>query len=161
MKPDIGLADKDREGVLKILNTVLADEYVLNTKTKNYHWNIVGPQFHDLHKFLDAQYEELADIVDDVAERARSLGGRALGTLGEFLKQTRLKEQPGQYPGAREMIANLLADHEALIRTLRMDLEACAERYHDIGTNDFLTGLMEKHEKMAWMLRACLEGKSV
>jgi starvation-inducible DNA-binding protein len=161
MKPNIGLADKDREGVLKILNTVLADEYVLNTKTKNYHWNIVGPQFHDLHKFLDAQYEELADIVDDVAERARSLGGQALGTLGEFLKQTRLKEQPGQYPGAREMIANLLADHEALIRTLRVDLEACAERYHDIGTNDFLTGLMEKHEKMAWMLRACLEGKSV
>jgi len=161
MKPNIGLADKDREGALKILNTVLADEYVLNTKTKNYHWNIVGPQFHDLHKFLDAQYEELADIVDDVAERARSLGGPALGTLGEFLKQTRLKEQPGQYPGAREMIANLLADHEALIRTLRVDLEACAERYHDIGTNDFLTGLMEKHEKMAWMLRACLEGKSV
>jgi len=161
MKPNIGLADKDREGVLKILNTVLADEYVLNTKTKNYHWNIVGPQFHDLHKFLDAQYEELADIVDDVAERARSLGGPALGTLGEFLKQTRLKEQPGQHPGAREMIANLLADHEALIRTLRVDLEACAERYHDIGTNDFLTGLMEKHEKMAWMLRACLEGKSV
>ena len=161
MKPNIGLADKDREGVVKILNTVLADEYVLYTKTKNYHWNVVGPQFHDLHKFLDAQYEELADIVDDVAERARSLGGPALGTLGEFLKQTRLKEQPGQYPGAREMIANLLADHEALIRTLRVDLETCVERYHDIGTNDFLTGLMEKHEKMAWMLRACLEGKSV
>jgi starvation-inducible DNA-binding protein len=161
MKPNIGLADKDREGVLKILNTVLADEYVLNTKTKNYHWNIVGPQFHDLHKFLDAQYEELADIVDDVAERARTLGGPALGTLAEFLKQTRLKEYPGQYPGARDMIANLLADHEALIRTLRVDLEACADKYHDIGTNDFLTGLMEKHEKMAWMLRACLEGKSV
>jgi starvation-inducible DNA-binding protein len=161
MKPNIGLADKDREGVLKILNTVLADEYVLNTKTKNYHWNIVGPQFHDLHKFLDAQYEELADIVDDVAERARTLGGPALGTLAEFLKQTRLKEYPGQYPGARDMIANLLADHEALIRTLRVDLEACADKYHDIGTNDFLTGLMEKHEKMAWMLRACLEGRSV
>jgi len=161
MKPNTGLADKEREGVVKILNTVLADEYVLNTKTKNYHWNVVGPQFHDLHKFLDGQYEELAEIVDDVAERARSLGGPALGTLGEFLKQTRLKEQPGQYPGAREMIANLLADHEALIRTLRVDLETCAERYHDIGTNDFLTGLMEKHEKMAWMLRACLEGKSV
>jgi len=161
MKPNIGLADKDREGVVKILNTVLADEYVLYTKTKNYHWNVVGPQFHDLHKFLDAQYEELAEIVDDVAERARSLGGPALGTLGEFLEQTRLKEHPGQYPGAREMIANLLADHEALIRTLRVDLETCAERYHDIGTNDFLTGLMEKHEKMTWMLRAYLEGKSV
>ena len=120
---------------------------MLYTKTKNYHWNVVGPQFHNLHKFLDEQYEELAEIVDDVAERARSLGGPALGTLGEFLKQMRLKEHPGLYPGAREMIANLLADHEALIRTLRVDLETCAERYHDIGTNDFLTGLMERHEK--------------
>jgi len=91
MKPNIGLADKEREGVVKILNTVLADEYVLNTKTKNY----------------------------------------------------------------------LVADHEALIRALRVDLETCADRYHDIGTNDFLTGLMEKHEKMAWMLRAYVEGKSV
>jgi starvation-inducible DNA-binding protein len=160
MKPNIGLADKEREGAVKILNTVLADEYVLYTKTKNYHWNVVGPQFHDLHKFLDEQYEELAEIVDDVAERARSLGGPARGTLADFLKQTRLKEQPGQYPGAREMLATLLADHEALIRTLRVDLVACDEKYHDIGTNDFLTGLMEKHEKMTWMLRACLEGKS-
>jgi starvation-inducible DNA-binding protein len=81
--------------------------------------------------------------------------------LGEFVKQTRLKEHPGQSPAAREMIANLLADHEALIRALRVDLQTCADRYHDIGTNDFLTGVMEKHEKMAWMLRACLEGKSV
>jgi starvation-inducible DNA-binding protein len=160
MKPNIGLTDKQREGVVKILNTVLADEYVLYTKTRNYHWNVVGPQFHDLHKFFDEQYDELAEIVDDVAERARSVGGPALGTLAEFLQQTRLKEQPEQYPGAREMIANLLADHEAIIRTLRVDLETCADKYHDIGTNDFLTGLMEKHEKMAWMLRACLEGKS-
>lgn len=87
MKPNIGLADKEREGVVKILNTVLADEYVLYTKTKNYHWNVVGPQFHDLHKFLDAQYAELAEIVDDVAERARSLGGPALGTLGWHILQ--------------------------------------------------------------------------
>jgi len=64
----------------------------------NYHWNVVGPQFHDLHKFLDAQYEELADIVDDVAERARSLGGPALGTLGEFLKQTRRTSSPTTRP---------------------------------------------------------------
>jgi starvation-inducible DNA-binding protein len=92
-----------------------------------------------------------------VAERARALGGPALGTLAEFLQRTRLKEQPDTYPGAKEMIANLLADHDAIIRTLRVDLETCADRYQDIGTNDFLTGLMEKHEKMAWMLRACLE----
>jgi starvation-inducible DNA-binding protein len=145
--------------VVAILNTVLADEYLLYTKTRHYHWNVVGPQFNDLHKFFEAQYNELNEIVDDVAERSRSLGGNALGTMTEFLKHTRLKEQPDHYPEARQMIANLLADHEAVISHLRVDLAACADHYHDAGTNDFLTGLMEQHEKMAWMLRAFLESK--
>jgi starvation-inducible DNA-binding protein len=160
-KTNIDLSDEQREGVVKILNLLLSDEYLLYTKTRNYHWNVVGPQFHDLHKFFEEQYTELNEVVDDVAERARSLDGSALGTLTEFTQRTRLKEHPGQYPGAREMIANLLADHEATIRQLRVDLETCAERYRDLGTNDFLTGLMEKHEKMAWMLRAFLAGESV
>jgi starvation-inducible DNA-binding protein len=159
MHPNIGLLDKQREGVVAILNTLLADEYLLYTKTRNYHWNVVGPQFNDLHKFFEAQYDQLNEIVDDVAERSRALGGNALGTMAEFLKVTRLQEESGDYPEARHMIANLLADHEALICHLRVDLEMCAEQYHDAGTNDFLTGLMEQHEKMAWMLRAFLEGK--
>jgi starvation-inducible DNA-binding protein len=154
---NIGLTADRREGVVLILNTLLADEYVLYTKTRNYHWNVVGPQFNDLHKFFEAQYDLLQDIVDDVAERARSLGGNAIGTLSEFLKQSRLTEHPGEYPPATEMLTNLLADHEATIRRLREDLETCAETYHDMGTNDFLTGLMERHEKMAWMLRSFLE----
>ncbi|MGH7825985.1 MAG: Dps family protein [Candidatus Binatia bacterium] len=161
MKPNIDLSDEQREGVVKILNLLLSDEYLLYTKTRNYHWNVTGPQFNDLHKFFEEQYTELNEVVDDVAERARSLGGSALGTLAEFTQGTRLKEHPGQYPSAREMIANLLADHEAIIRQLRIDLETCAEKYQDMGTNDFLTGLMEKHEKMAWMLRAFLAGESV
>jgi starvation-inducible DNA-binding protein len=159
MHPKIGLSDEQRQGVVGILNTLLADEYLLYTKTRNYHWNVVGPQFNDLHKFFEAQYNALNEIVDDVAERSRALGGSALGTMTEFLKFTRLKEESGYYPEARNMIANLLADHEALICHLRVDLETCAEAYHDAGTNDFLTGLMEQHEKMAWMLRAILEGK--
>jgi starvation-inducible DNA-binding protein len=157
MHPNIGLLEDQREGVVAILNTLLADEYLLYTKTRNYHWNVVGPQFNDLHKFFEAQYNELNEIVDDVAERARALGGHACGTMAEFLKSTRLQEESGVYPEARQMIANLLADHEAVIGHLRIDLETCVERYHDAGTNDFLTGLMEQHEKMAWMLRAFLE----
>jgi starvation-inducible DNA-binding protein len=159
MHPNIGLLDEQRDGVVAILNTLLADEYLLYTKTRHYHWNVVGPQFNDLHKFFEAQYNELNEIVDDVAERARALGGNAIGTMAEFLTYTRLKEQTAYYPEAREMIATLLADHEALICQLRVDLEICVEQYHDAGTNDFLTGLMEQHEKMAWMLRAFLEGK--
>jgi starvation-inducible DNA-binding protein len=159
MNPSIGLAEDQRKGVVAILHTLLADEYLLYTKTRNYHWNVVGPQFNDLHKFFETQYSELNDIVDEVAERARSVGGNAIGTLAEFLQQTRLKEHPEHYPDARGMIADLLADHEAVIRHLRVDLETCAETYHDMGTNDFLTGLMERHEKMAWMLRAFLAEK--
>ncbi len=157
MEIDIGLSKKQREGVLKILAELVADEYVLYTKTRNYHWNVVGPQFNDLHKFFESQYEELDDIVDEVAERARSLGGYALGTLAEFMEHARLKEQPVKHPDASGMIANLLRDHEAVIQNLRSDLAACAEKYGDMGTSDFLTGLMEKHEKMAWMLRSFVE----
>jgi starvation-inducible DNA-binding protein len=157
MQTNIGLTDPQRAGVIGILNTLLADEYVLYTKTRNFHWNVVGPQFNDLHKFFEAQYTELNIIVDDVAERARALGGAAAGSLAEFTKLARLGEQPGKTLPAPAMLSALLADHEAVIRHLRTDLETCAEKYADAGTNDFLTGLMEQHEKMAWMLRAYLQ----
>jgi len=83
-----------------------------------------------------------------------------VATLGEFVEAARLKEHPGQYPSAEDMLENLLADHEAIIRQLRADADAAASTFHDMGTNDFLTGLMEDHEKMAWMRRSFLEGKS-
>ena len=156
MKPEIGLTSKNAEAVCRILNTLLSDEYVLYTKTRNYHWNVTGQQFDELHKFFQLQYEALNVIVDDAAERARSLGGISFGCLAEFLKHTRIKETAGEELKAKEMISNLLSDHESIIRSLRMDLEACANKYHDMGTSDFLTGLMEQHEKMAWMLRSFL-----
>jgi starvation-inducible DNA-binding protein len=155
-KPNIGISGRNREGVAQILNAVLSDEFVLYTTTRNFHWNVVGLQFSELHKFFDAQYQELNIVVDEVAERTRALGGRALGTLAEFLEHTRLKERPEPHD-AEGMIAALLSDHEALIRHLREDSNACEEKYQDKGTDDFLTGLMEQHEKMAWMLRAFLE----
>jgi len=154
MKPNIGLSDSNRDGVVKLLIPLLADEYLLYTKTRNYHWNVVGPQFNDLHKFFEAQYEELDGFVDEVAERIRQLGALSPGTLAEFTKASRLKEHPGQHPAAKAMIAALLADHEAVIKTLRSDLTTAQDKLSDAGTCDFLTGLMEKHEKMAWMLRA-------
>lgn len=161
MAAHIGLSPAQRQGVITILTNLLADEYVLYTKTRNYHWNVVGPQFNDLHKFFEAQYNELNIVVDDVAERARSLDGSAIGTLAEFVEHTRLSEDPGQYPPANDMLAKLLADHETMIRQLRVDLETCANTHQDMGTNDFLTGLMEQHEKMAWMLRAFLASAAV
>ena len=154
---NIGIDDKNRDQVGKILNRVLADEYVLYTKTRGYHWNVVGPQFNDLHKFFEGQYEELADIVDDVAERGRSIGVNALGSLQEMLDEKTLEEETTKGTDSKHMLRSLLSDHEAIIRKLRGDLEKTADKYKDMGTSDFLTGLMEKHEKMAWMLRSNLE----
>lgn len=152
-KVEIGLQDVQREAVARVLSALLADEYVLYTKTRYCHWNVTGPRFNDLHKFFESQYDDLAEKVDEVAERIRSLGHLSPGSLTEFVKLARLKETPGARWSAEQMCAVLLADHEQLIRQLRGDVEAVAAQ-GDAGTNDFLTGLMEDHEKMAWMLRS-------
>lgn len=159
VQPNIGIADESRQGVIQILGRLLADEYVLYTKTRKYHWNVAGPRFQPLHEFFKAQYTELEVIIDDVAERIPQLGGKAVSTLEEFGQIRRIKEDPGQYPDDNKMLANLLADHEAIIRTTRTDADTTAEEFHDMGTNDFLIGLVEQHEKMAWMIRAHLEGR--
>lgn len=157
MKPNIGMADKNRDAVVTLLNTLLSDETVLYIKTRNYHWNVVGPMFNDLHGFFEKQYEVLEHVVDDVAERARALGGRALGTIAEFAEQTRLEEAPGEYPDEMTMLENLLSDHEEVARNLRVDAKKCSAEYGDGVTGEFLSELAPKHEKMAWMLRSLLE----
>jgi starvation-inducible DNA-binding protein len=156
MNVNIGIPDDHRQRVSAMLNTLLADEFLLYTKTRNFHWNVTGPQFNDLHKFFEAQYEALDEIIDEVAEHVRALGGRAFGSLEELRNAARLGEKPGVAPPAREMIAALLADHEALARTLREDITTVTDRHQDVGTADFLTGLLERHEKAAWMLRSYL-----
>jgi starvation-inducible DNA-binding protein len=159
---NIGLNEKDRAGTSQLLNHLLADEYLLYeyllyTKTRYYHWNVTGPRFHSLHLFFETQYTALDEIIDQVAERVRQLGFFAFGTLEQFKKVSRLSEDFGTIPSEDEMIRNLTEDHETIIKQLRKDLEKADENFHDAGTNDFLTGLLEQHEKMAWMLRAHLQ----
>ena len=156
MDVDIGLSGQNREAVGQILNALLADAHVLYVKTRKYHWNVVGPQFRSLHELFEEHYKELADDIDEIAERARALGVKAHGTMAEFTRHARLEEDPG-YPEAMTMVANLVSDHSAVIKQLRTDIDRCEDDYHDAGTADFLTGLMEKHEKANWMLRAYLE----
>ena len=155
MKPNIEISDKNLKFVAALLNNLVADEFVLYTKTRNAHWNIVGPGFMELHKFFQSQYEQLDEIIDGVAERVRSLGHFALGSLKDFTALTRLNEKKYDISNQNEMIKDLLADHETIIRILRKDIVACAEN-KDLGTSDFVCGLMEQHEKMAWMLRSYL-----
>ncbi len=154
---DIGIESENRKEVVGILNTLLADEYVLYTKTRNYHWNVVGKDFKERHEFFQEQYEKLDEMIDEIAERTRQLGGLSEATLNEFIQIANLKENPGEYPSDIKMISNLLKDHESTIKFLRKSAKDCDEEYNDSGTNDFLIGLMEIHEKMAWMLRTHLD----
>jgi len=150
---NIGLSDKSRATVIDSLSVLLADEVLLYIKTRNFHWNVVSPSFSEMHKFFEEQYEALDEVFDAVAERIRALAGRAPGSMIEFLKLTRLSETTGKVTHAAEMVRALLDDHEKVIRHIRADIEHVGAA-HDVGTEDFLTGLLEEHEKMAWMLRS-------
>ncbi|HEY9641831.1 MAG TPA: Dps family protein [Coleofasciculaceae cyanobacterium] len=160
-KINIGLTDEQREGVVELLNKDLSDAYLLLIKTKKYHWDVIGPQFRTLHQLWEEQYEALTESIDSVAERVRTLGGYPVGTAKGFLELASIKEHAGDVPSATEMVANLVEDHEQVIRNLRDHVDQCSEKFSDQGTADFLTGLMEAHEEMAWMLRSFVEGESV
>ena len=155
MEPNIGMVPNNRDAVAKLLNILLSDEYILLVKTKNYHWNVTGMNFNDLHLFFDKQYSELLEIVDDTAERVRALGNFSFGTMKAFIEYARIKEHIGEIPAEKVMIKNLLEDHETIIKLIRTDIDKTVE-FMDAGTNNFLCDLIEKHEKMAWMLRSYL-----
>lgn len=152
----IGLEEENITAVMERLNTLLADEHLLYTKTRNFHWNVTGIHFTELHKLFEEQYNALQAIADLVAERTRKLGGRSVGTLREFLDLTRIAEPKGEKMDAQAMIAALLADHEQIIRALRTDIDDVTEKFGDEGTADLLIGTMRQHESMAWMLRSLL-----
>jgi starvation-inducible DNA-binding protein len=157
MKANIGLNDEARLEIGQMLNLLLADESVLYATTRDYHWNVTGPEFRSLHLQFEEHYTQIAQWIDDVAERARAIGVGARGHWADLAKAARLSADPGIGLPAERMIAELLALHEDLAVQLRTDSAACGERFKDAGTADFLTGLMERHEKAAWMLRAQLE----
>lgn len=156
MKPSVGISEKDRAAVLKLLVPLLSDEYVLYTKTRNAHWNVTGPHFSHLHRFFEDQYSKLDEHIDNLAERIRQLGALAPATLAEFAKTTRLKEHPGREYSAQEFVLELSADHDAVIRQIREDAERIGN-LGDTGTQDYLIGLMQSHEKFAWMLRVSVK----
>ncbi|RZK46521.1 MAG: DNA starvation/stationary phase protection protein [Pedobacter sp.] len=156
MKPNIGIKEEHRAKVAQSLSKILADEAVLYQKTRNAHWNVEGPDFHSMHLFFESQYEQLAEIVDSVAERIRSIGHYAPGTMKEFLDLTHLIEKFSGKNDSQNYIKSLLADHESILTHMRENIDNYMTALHDAGTSDYVTGLMETHEKIAWMLRAHL-----
>jgi starvation-inducible DNA-binding protein len=152
---DIGIQLTDRKAIAEGLARVLADTYTLYLKTHNFHWNVTGPMFNTLHLMFEQQYNELALAVDLVAERIRALGYPAPGSYVQFSKLSSVMEETG-VPRAEDMIRQLVAGQEALVRTAR-SVFATAERASDQVTIDLLTQRMQVHEKTAWMLRSLLE----
>lgn len=153
MKPNIGIPEKKLKAITDILSVELANQVTLYTKTRKFHWNVGGESFMELHKLFENQYKLLEEAIDETAERISKLGSKTIGTMVEFGKFSVIKEYPGKYPSSKEMIKELLADHETVIIQLRKNVDECADKLEDAGTADFLTGLMEQHETIAWTLR--------
>ncbi len=160
MKIQIGIKPEDTVKVADSLNILLADEHILYIKTRNAHWNVEGPDFISQHKFFEEQYEQLEDIIDSVAERIRSIGHYAEASVHGFLKLTHLSEKTMEKNDSNGLIKDLLEDHESIITYLRENITQFADKWHDHGSSDFITGLMEIHEKTAWMLRSHLSPDS-
>ena len=151
---DIGLNKKECEAVALGLKKLLADTYTLYLKTHNFHWNVVGPQFRELHLMFEEQYTELATAVDDIAERIRALGSPAPGTYSELNQLTVIEETPG-VPSSKSMIQTLTQDNEAVVRTARKALEK-AQQMGDESSASLIGDRMVIHEKTAWMLRSLM-----
>ena len=152
---NIGIAEKERKKIAEGLSHMLADTYTLYLKTHNFHWNVTGPMFQTLHLMFMTQYNEIWLAVDLIAERIRALGYPAPGSYKEFSALTSIKESTGT-PSAKEMIRQLVAGQEAVVRTAR-EVLLVAEKAGDQPTVDMLSARMEVHEKNAWMLRSLLE----
>jgi len=155
MTPNIGISKDNLKKQYDLLSVVLSDEMALYVKTRKFHWNVSGQSFMELHKLFEEQYTELEEIIDLVAERIGKLGGKAIGTMDEFSKLTRITENPNTYPVQKAMITELLGDHELVIAELRKDIDI-ADENDDAGTADLLTQILQQHETIAWVLRRYL-----
>lgn len=151
---DIGIKESSRKEIAAGLSKFLADTYTLYLKTHHYHWNVTGPMFQTLHLMFETHYNEMWIATDAIAERIRALGFPAPGSYAEFSKLTSIKDEPG-VPKAEDMVKDLVAGHETVIRTAR-SLFPASEKVGDQSTMDLLTQRMQIHEKTAWMLRSLI-----
>ncbi|HAG90889.1 MAG TPA: DNA starvation/stationary phase protection protein [Bdellovibrionales bacterium] len=135
------------------LNHILANEFTLFTKTLNYHWNVTGPRFHSLHEFFEAQYRELLELMDTMAERIRILDESPVSTLREMRSDNTIIETPGKFLSADKMINDLLAGHMEIQRQIQDTLDSGNV---DSGTDDFLVATLKAHQKNSWMLKSHL-----
>ena len=156
MIPKIGMSEINLQRCINLLSVSLSDEMTLYIKTRKFHWNVAGESFMELHKLFESQYAKLEIIIDEVAERINKLGGKTIGTMNEFTLLSRIVEHPNKYPVQKAMISELMSDHEMIISELRKEIDVCTNECHDVGTADLLTGILQQHESIAWILRRYL-----
>tara|TARA_B110001450_G_scaffold5589_1_gene5806 strand:+ start:1776 stop:2246 length:471 start_codon:yes stop_codon:yes gene_type:complete len=149
---DIGINTQDRQKIAEGLKRLLADSYTLYLQTHNFHWNVSGPQFRELHLMFEEHYTEMAGAVDDIAERIRTLDVAAPGTYREFSRLSSIEEVEG-VPSSNDMVDLLTKGHEKVVKTSRVVLKL-AQSADDESTAALVSDRMRIHEKTSWMLRA-------
>src|ERR1700732_3265380 len=152
--------DLSHDGVVEIsdaLRQLLADVFTLYLKTKNFHWHMSGPNFRDYHLLLDEHAEQIFAITDDIAERARKIGGTTLRSIGDIARHQRLKDNDNESVTPKEMLAELSADNQALTRYFRGAHETC-EKYNDVATASLIEVWIDQKERRTWFLAEIVEG---
>jgi len=134
------------------LHRLLADTYALYLKSQNYHWHVRGPNFKSLHELFEEQYTELAEAVDEIAERIITLGGQAPASFSEFNELKSINDGDSSSP-SNKMLDDLVSNHNTIVGNLKSALKL-ADGASDDGTVDLLSGRIGWHEKVVWMLQA-------
>ena len=142
---------------INLFSTILSDEMALYIKTRKFHCNTSNESFIELHKLFQNQYTNLAETIDSVAERINKFNGKKIGTMREFTHLTRLKKSPDKYLSQKEMIKELLGDHEWVIKQFGKDVEECEGENKDGDVKDFLTGVVQKHKTTALIFKRYLK----
>src|SRR6266850_5838007 len=144
--------DLSGDGVEEItsnLRRLLADVFALYVKTKNFHWHISGRHFRDYHLLLDEQAGQVFAMTDDIAERARKLGGATLRSISDISHHQRLKDNNQDFVAPEAMLAELRADNQHLTRFLRSAHEVC-EEYNDVATASLIENWIDETERRIW-----------
>lgn len=143
-----------REAVVSIsdgLTTLLADAFALYLKTKNFHWHMSGPHFRDYHLLLDSHAEQILGITDEIAERARKIGGCTIRSIGEIARRQRIADNDGDRVAPLDMLEELLVDNKALAANMLMLHEACDEA-RDVATASLLENWIDQAQNRSWFL---------
>ena len=146
--------DLSRDGVVEITNELrqlLADVFALYVKTKNFHWHMSGRHFRDYHLLLDEHSDQIFAMTDDIAERARKIGGNTIHSIGDIAEHQRLKDNNKEFVAPKEMIAELSADNQKLTRFLRATHQVCDD-HDDVATASLIETWIEQTERRTWFL---------